>query len=117
MRAARARRDRRREAPGGSRFLRGIAERLAWIPRPPRIPCLGEDRDNNLRSVEIDGASGKVVAAVTTTYSDRDEPSFEDDIVYLMRDGRGWLIAKASSTLYRAAGIADVPLAVLSPPD
>ncbi len=59
----------------------------------------------------------KVVATVVTRFADRDEPSIEDDVVYLVRDsGAGWLIAKPSSTLYRAVGIADVPPSVLTPP-
>ena len=51
-----------------------------------------------------------------THFADRDEVSVEDDVVYLSRTGDRWLIAKPSSTLYRAVGIADVPPSVLSPP-
>ena len=52
-----------------------------------------------------------------TRFADRGEVSVEDDVVYLVReDGAGWLIAKPSSTLYRAVGIADVPPSVLAPP-
>lgn len=59
----------------------------------------------------------RVVVTVVTRFADRDEASIEDDIVYLVRDGGvGWSIAKPSSTLYRAVGIADVPPSVLAPP-
>jgi hypothetical protein len=59
----------------------------------------------------------RVVATVVTRFADREEASIEDDVVYLVRDGgAGWLIAKPSSTLYRAVGIADVPPSVLTPP-
>ena len=51
------------------------------------------------------------------TFADRDEASVEDDVVYLVRAGGRWLVAKPSSTLYRAVGIADVPPSVLSPPN
>jgi hypothetical protein len=67
-------------------------------------------------SVEVDGATAKVVATVVTRFADRDEVSIEDDVVYLERAGGGWVVAQPSSTLYRAVGIADIPPSVLSPP-
>jgi hypothetical protein len=70
----------------------------------------------NLRVSEIDDTSATVVATVVTDFSDRDEPSIEDDLIYLTRAGDRWLIAKPSATLYRAVGIADVPPSVLAPP-
>ena len=63
-----------------------------------------------------DGRLAKVIATVATSYSDRDEESIEDDIIYLARVGERWLVAKPSATLYRAVGVADVPPSVLSPP-
>ena len=69
-----------------------------------------------VRVTELDGEMATVVATVVTRFADRDEASVEDDVIYLARaDGR-WLVAKPSSTLYRAVGIADVPPSVLSPP-
>ena len=58
------------------------------------------------------------MATVVTRFADRDEPSVEDDIVYLPRpaDNSDWVIAKPSATLYRAIG-AEAPPAVLAPPD
>ena len=53
---------------------------------------------------------------MVTRFADRDEVSIEDDVVYLVRDAGSWSIAKPSSTLYRAVGIADVPPSVLTPP-
>jgi hypothetical protein len=70
-----------------------------------------------LPSLEVDGEQGKVVATTVTRFSDRDEPSIEDDVVYLVRSGDEWLIAKPSSTLHRAVGVADVPPSVLAPPE
>jgi hypothetical protein len=71
-----------------------------------------------LRRVEVDGPNAKVIASIVSDFADPGrDPSYEDDIVYLTRSKGSWLLTKASSTLYRAVGTADVPLAVLSPPD
>ena len=67
--------------------------------------------------IELHGDAAKVIATVVTRFSDRPEASIEDDVVYLVRTAGRWLVAKPSSTLYRAVGIADVPPSVLSPPD
>jgi hypothetical protein len=66
-------------------------------------------------SLELEGDTAKVVATVVTRFADRDEPSVEDDIVYLIRDNGDWVIAKPSATLYRAIG-AEAPPALLAPP-
>ena len=58
----------------------------------------------------------RAVVTVVTRFADRNQPSVEDDVIYLARSGRLWKIAKPSATLYRAVGIADVPPSVLSPP-
>lgn len=85
--------------------------------RDPRgLPVWGEGQVSRLRSVEIEADAAKVVATVVTRFADRGGLSVEDDVVYLSRSGDGWLIAKPSSTLYRAVGIADVPPSVLAPP-
>lgn len=67
-------------------------------------------------SALIEGDSARVVATVLTEYADVREPTVEDDIIYLTRSGDRWLVVKPSSTLYRAVGIADVPLAAFQPP-
>jgi hypothetical protein len=67
-------------------------------------------------SAQIDGDAARVVATVFTEYADGREPTIEDDIIYLARSGDRWLVVKPSSTLYRAVGIADVPLDALQPP-
>ena len=73
----------------------------------------------DVQAIELapDGAEARVVATVVTTFADREEVSIEDDVVYLVRSGGAWLVAKPSATLYRAVGIADVPPSVLSPPN
>ena len=86
--------------------------------RDPRgLPVWESARVVAVPSLEIDGEQAKVVATTVTQFADRDEPSIEDDVVYLRRAGDEWLIAKPSSTLYRAVGVADVPPSVLAPPD
>ena len=67
-------------------------------------------------SALIDGDSARVVATVFTEYADVREPTIEDDIIYLTRSGDEWLVVKPSATLYRAVGIADIPLSALQPP-
>ena len=68
-------------------------------------------------SAQVDGDSARVVATVFTEYADVREPTIEDDIIYLSRKGDGWLVVKPSATLYRAVGIADIPLEALEPPE
>jgi hypothetical protein len=66
--------------------------------------------------VELDGDSARATVTVVSEFADRDEPSVEDDVVYFVRRGREWVVAKPSSTLYRAIGTPDVPPDVLEPP-
>jgi hypothetical protein len=99
--------------------------------RDPRgLPVWEGAQPTVVRVLELGAGSAKVIATVVTQFADRDADSVEDDVVYLTRSAgvneapqqrRGsatprWLVAKPSSTLYRAVGIADVPPSVLSPP-
>ncbi len=88
--------------------------------RDPRgLPVWKGARVADVQAIELapDGAEARVVATVVTTFADREEVSIEDDVVYLVRSGGAWLVAKPSATLYRAVGIADVPPSVLTPPN
>jgi len=67
-------------------------------------------------SAEIEGDSARVVATVFTKYADVREPTIEDDIIYLLRATDEWRVIKPSSTIYRAVGIANVPLDAIKPP-
>jgi hypothetical protein len=67
-------------------------------------------------SAAVDGDSARVVATVFTTYADVREPTIEDDIIYLVRSGDRWLVAKPSLTFHRAMGDPDPSPSVLSPP-
>ena len=85
--------------------------------RDPRgLPVWDSARVRSLLTVLVDGERASVTATTVTRFADRDQPSIEDDVVHLRRQGGRWLIAKPSSTLYRAVGIADVPPRVLAPP-
>lgn len=85
--------------------------------RDPRgLPVWESANVATIVSLRLDGEQATVVATVVTRFADRDEISIEDDVIYLVRDGEAWSIAKPSSTLYRAVGIADVPPSVLAPP-
>jgi hypothetical protein len=66
--------------------------------------------------IEVGDRQARAVATVITEFADRDEPSVEDDVIYLVRRAGEWVIAKPSSTLYRAIGVSDVPPDVLEPP-
>ncbi len=85
--------------------------------RDPRgLPVWSTARVAEVPSVEVTGDTAKAVVTTVTRFADRKDVSIEDDVVYLRRSGERWLIAKPSSTLYRAVGIADVPPSVLAPP-
>ena len=68
-----------------------------------------------IASLEVDGDAATVIPTVFTRFADRDEPSVEDDPIYLRRGDRGWLVAKPSLTFYRAIGQEPPPQA-LAPP-
>lgn len=86
--------------------------------RDPRgLPAFDTARLLDIPSVELNGDEARVTASIVTEFADRDEPSVEDDIVYLQRGpGGNWLIAKPSAVLHRAIGAADIPPEVISPP-
>lgn len=85
--------------------------------RDPRgLPVWKTARVRDVSIAELDADAAKVVATVVTEFADRDELSVEDDVIYLTRAGDAWGVAKPSSTLYRAVGIADIPPTVISPP-
>jgi hypothetical protein len=67
--------------------------------------------------VEAGPREARATVTVVTEFADRDEPSIEDDVIYLVRRGGGWMVAKPSSTLYRAIGAPDAPPDVLEPPE
>ena len=69
------------------------------------------------RSIELDGDQARATATIVSDFADRDEPSVEDDVIYLERRADRWLLVRPSAVLYRAIGAPDLPLDLLSPPD
>lgn len=85
--------------------------------RDPRgLPVWDSAELTELRFQRLGRTAATAIATIETRFADRDEVSVEDDVIYLTRAGGRWLVAKPSSTLYRAVGIADVPPSVLAPP-
>jgi hypothetical protein len=85
--------------------------------RDPRgLPQFQSVKLAGVPSAETGTKDARVTAPIVTTFADRDEPSIEDDIVYLAAKGDRYVVAKASTALYRAVGIADIPPEVISPP-
>jgi hypothetical protein len=84
--------------------------------RDPRgLPQFEGLRLARIVSVQADPRSARVTATVVTEFADRDEPSIEDDIVYLTRRRGEWLLAKPDAALYRAIG-AEPALESIVPP-
>jgi hypothetical protein len=85
--------------------------------RDPRgLPVFEGLRLAGIRAIQVQGDSARARATTVTTFADREEPSIEDDIVYLIRVSDEWRIAKPSAAFYRAIGAGDVPPSVISPP-
>lgn len=85
--------------------------------RDPRgFPVWEEAEVTQVAVPRLGEGSAKAVATVVTEFADREEYSVEDDVIYLQRRRGQWLVAKPSSTFYRAVGIADPPPTVLAPP-
>lgn len=79
-------------------------------------PVWKRTRIHEVSAVAVSQGQARVTATVSHDFSDRPEPSVEEDVTYLDRVGDEWLIAKASPTLYRAVGYPEPPLRALTPP-
>jgi hypothetical protein len=85
--------------------------------RDPRgFPVWKSSEVQRVRSIVVDGSSARVSATVITHFADREEPSIEDDTIYLESRRHRWRLAKPSATIYRAIGYPDVPPEVLQAP-
>lgn len=92
-----------------------VSESIGY--RDPRgFPVFESAVVSGAPQVEASPRDARATVTVVTEFADRDEPSVEDDVVYLVRRAGEWVIAKPSSTLYRAIGVSDVPPDVLQPP-
>jgi hypothetical protein len=86
--------------------------------RDPRgFPVFDSARLQSIGNVAVGAGEARVTATVVTGFADRDEPSIEDDVIYLVESEGEWRIARPSSTLYRAVGKAEVPPQAIAPPD
>ena len=110
-------------APGALDGVRGARgdcpsdlERL--VGRPPRggAPAWDGTRVVALVSVVAEGDRARVTLEVFHRFSDRKNPSVEDDVVFLERMGDRWLVSQADATLYRAVGYPEPPLGAYTPP-
>jgi len=85
--------------------------------RDPRgFPVFDSARLESIGDVAVGAGEARVTATVVTGFADRDEPSIEDDVIYLVESEGKWRIARPSSTLYRAVGKAEVPPQAIAPP-
>jgi hypothetical protein len=85
----------------------------------PGGPAWRRTEIRRIDSVELDPqrpGDARVRATVVHRFAHHREPSIEDDLIYPRRSGGRWLIAKPSSTLYRAVGAENVPLRAITPP-
>jgi hypothetical protein len=93
-----------------------VSESIGY--RDPRgVPVFEKAVVTGAPQIEIERRDARATATIVSEFADREEASVEDDVIYLMRRGREWVIAKPSSTLYRAIGTPDVPPEVLEPPE
>ncbi len=83
---------------------------------PGGTPVWKRTRIHELTAVSVDEGSARVTATVSHDFADRAQPSVEEDVIYLERSGEGWVVSKASATLYRAIGYPEPPLESLTPP-
>jgi hypothetical protein len=85
--------------------------------RPPRGgPAWKRTTVEEVTAVSVGGERARVTATVVHDFSDRRQPSLEEDVIYLDRLRDRWLLAKPSATLYRAVGYAEPPLRAFTPP-
>jgi hypothetical protein len=91
-------------------------ERSLGYRDPRGLPVWRDSKPTGDISARIDGDDARVTATIVTRYRGQREPSVEDDVLYLRRQGGNWLLLKPSATFYRAIGVADVPLEAFRPP-
>jgi hypothetical protein len=85
--------------------------------RDPRgFPIFESSRVARVPRVAIQGQTARVTATTVTRFAGNREPSVEDDLIYLRRRARRWLIVQPSATLYRAIGVGNISPQALAPP-
>jgi hypothetical protein len=113
-------------APGAIQNLELPRERAGCEPsleasigyRDPRgYPVFDSARVDAIRDVTLGAGEARVTATVVTRFADRDQPSIEEDLIYLVELDREWRVVKPSATLYRAVGKPEAPPEVIAPPE
>jgi hypothetical protein len=85
--------------------------------RDPRGIPWRDTRIQEFVEVSLAPPEARATVSVFTRFAGDREPSIEDDLIYLERSGEEWLIVKPSTTIYRAVGIAEIPLDAIRPPE
>jgi hypothetical protein len=85
--------------------------------RDPRGIPWRDTRIQEFVEVSVAPPEARATVSVFTRFAGDREPSIEDDLIYLERSGEEWLIVKPSTTIYRAVGIAEIPLDAIRPPE
>jgi hypothetical protein len=86
--------------------------------RDPRgFPVFDRSRVESVENVTVGAGEARVTVTVVTRFADRDQPSIEDDLVYLVEIDGEWRVVKPSATLYRAVGRPETPPEAIAPPD
>jgi hypothetical protein len=85
--------------------------------RDPRgFPVFSSARLDSIGDVSLGEGEARVTATVVTEFADRNQPSIEEDLIYLVDIDGEWRVAKPSSSLYRAVGKPEVPPEAIAPP-
>jgi hypothetical protein len=85
----------------------------------PGGPVWRRSRIRSLDRIDLDSSDPRLARARVTVvhlFGGGREPSIEDDLIYLRYVAGRWLVAKPSSTFYRAVGARTVPIRALTPP-
>lgn len=101
-----------REGPGCAPSL----EASIGYRDPRGYPVFDRVRVEAIKDVTLGAGQARVTATVVTRFADRDQPSIEDDLIYLVSSGGEWRVVKPSATLYRAVGKPEAPPQVIAPP-
>jgi Putative lumazine-binding len=112
-------------APGAIQNLRLPRERAGCETsldasigyRDPRgFPVFDRVRVESVEDVTVGAGEARVTITVVTRFADRDQPSIEDDLIYLVEIDGEWRVVKPSATLYRAVGKLEAPPEAIAPP-
>jgi hypothetical protein len=91
-------------------------ERSIGYRDPRGYPVFASARIESIEDVTIGAGEARVTATIVTEFADRDQPSIEDDLIYLVEVDGEWRVARPSAVLYRAVGKPEVPLEAVAPP-